>query len=67
MNIIKVGHELQGGATSQPGETKEGTGTTVSQPAPQSKLGPQQKDPSLSKLRDLDIKSRGVRKLPNEW
>ena len=37
MNITKVAHELHGDATSQPGETKEGTGDT----APQRKLGSQ--------------------------
>ena len=49
------------------GEAKEGLEATAGLPAPQRNLGPQQKDPCLSKLRDLDMKVRGVRKLPNEW
>ena len=62
MNVTKVAHELQGDATSQPGEAKKGTGATVVLPALQSKLGPQQKDSRQSKLWDLDMKVQGSQK-----
>jgi len=67
MNIIKVAHELRGDATSQPGEIKEGAGATTGMPVPQSELSPKQKDSCQFKLRDLDRRSREVKKLPNEW
>jgi len=49
------------------GETKEETGATAGLPALQSKFGPQQKDPRLSKLRDLDIKIQESQKAAQEW
>jgi len=61
MNITKVDNELQGGARANQGETKKGTGVTAGLP-PQSKFDPQQKDPHLSKLWDLDIKVQGSQK-----
>jgi len=41
------------------GETKERTGATPDLSTLQSKLGPQQKDPYLPKLRDVDMKVQG--------
>ena len=62
MNIIKVGHELQGDATSQPGGDKIGEWSHSWLPTPKNKLGPHQKDPRLSKLRDLNMKVQGSQK-----
>ena len=45
-------------------ETKEGTGATAGLPAPQGKLGPQQKDPRPSKLRELDMRIQGSQNSP---